>query len=217
MSERRQTQRPAERDNSLRSPWPVRRRLIVSVLLALHLAAVLVAPWSSPPPSSDLSRRVASWFSPYLHLAFLNHGYRFFAPNPGPSHLVRYELEMPDGSIQRGRFPDLNRHWPRLLYHRHFMVSETVFNIMQPYVEPPPPGYLNEEQTRLYQRDKQRAYVLLRSLARYLAHEHNAIRIRLFTQTHEIPPPWDLRDGMRLDDKRLYQERLLGEFTEDEL
>ena len=38
-------------------------------------------------------------FRPYLEAAYLDHGYAFFAPDPGPSHLVRYELEFDDGGV----------------------------------------------------------------------------------------------------------------------
>lgn len=107
--------------------WSVRARAIVSILLVLHLTAIFAAPWSGPPPASRLSRTVVSCFAPYLHSAYLLHGYRFFAPDPGPSHIVRYELLMPDDSVKQGHFPDLEQHFPRLLYHRHFMLSETVF------------------------------------------------------------------------------------------
>lgn len=199
------------------SVWSRSRRVVVSVLVALHLMAVFVAPWSAPPPSSDLARTVAGWFAPYLHLAYLNHGYRFFAPDPGPSHLVRYELEMPDGSIKTGRFPDVGEHWPRLLYHRHFMISESVFNITQPFVESPPGGFVNAAQREAFETEKQRSSIIVRSLARYMIQQHGARRVRLFVQTHHIPAPWDLESGMQLDDQRLYQERPLGEFAGDEL
>jgi hypothetical protein len=191
--------------------------VVVSVLLVLHLMAVFAAPWSAPPPSSGLSQTVARLFTPYLQAAYLNHGYRFFAPNPGPSHLVRYELEMPDGSIREGRFPDLREHWPRLLYHRHLMVSETVFNLTAPFVEPPPAGVLESEQLRQqYVKEKANAARLVRSVAQALIRRHGARRVKLFLQVHVIPPPWELQRGMSLDDQRLYEERLLGEFDGDD-
>jgi hypothetical protein len=56
---------------------------------------------------------------PYSQWLYMDHGYFFFAPNPGPGHLVQYQV----GSETR-TFPDKAKHWPRLLYHRHFMLSE---------------------------------------------------------------------------------------------
>ena len=54
----------------------------------------------------------------------MRHGYRFFAPDPGPSHLILYEVSLENGETASGRFPDQNVHRPRLLYHRFFMISE---------------------------------------------------------------------------------------------
>ena len=81
-------------------------RIAASVLLGAHLMAVFVAPMAVPtssplvPPStSPLAGTFFRFFRPYLQAAFLNHGYKFFAPDPGPSHLVRYELTMADGGV----------------------------------------------------------------------------------------------------------------------
>ncbi len=80
-----------------------------------------------PRPSSELSRSVAKIAEPYYVAGFLGHGYRFFAPNPpSASFIVRYRLTMPDGTNREGEFPNLKEHRPRLLYHRHFMLSGTV-------------------------------------------------------------------------------------------
>ncbi len=119
--------------------WSRRTRTLVSLALVWHLAALVVAPLAAPPPTSQLARGIAAWFNPYLQALYLNHGYRFFAPNPGPSHLVEYELTFADGSTRSGQFPNLAEHQPRLLYHRHFMLSETIFAL------PTPPEFTPEE------------------------------------------------------------------------
>ena len=194
------------------SPWSPRARWVASVLLAVHLLAVFVAPWSYPPPSSLLAQTIAGWFAPYLQAAYLDHGYRFFAPNPGPSHLVVYELEMPDRAVRRGRFPDLNQHWPRLLYHRHFMISEATFDMTEPFLGPPPAELVDARQRQAYQAAKRRAELLLRSLASELLRRHDARSVKLWLHTHLIPDPWEVQNGMRLDDPSLFEERMLGEF-----
>lgn len=160
---------------------------------------------------------MAEAIGPYLQLAYLNHGYRFFAPNPGPSHLVRYELVMPDGSVKAGQFPDLREHWPRLLYHRYFMLSESIFNVTQPFVETPAEGFADDRQRQNYLRDKERAFVLVRSVAGDLLRRHGAERVRLFMRVHLIPAPWDVEKGMSITDERLYEERLLGEYGSEDL
>ncbi len=104
---------------------PLRRvHWIATVLILLHFLAVLAATNVASPPTSQLWLRVASLFRPYVAAADLNHGYRFFCAEPGPSHLVQYELTLADGKVQTGRFPDLREQSPRLLYHRYFMLAE---------------------------------------------------------------------------------------------
>ena len=66
----------------------------------------------------------------------LANGYRFFAPEPGPSHLIRYEVTLPDGTRKEGFFPDRAHHQPRLLYHRYFMLSEFVNTLDNPEDRP---------------------------------------------------------------------------------
>jgi hypothetical protein len=106
--------------------WSLRARLLASAAIAFHLLAVFIGAWVGSPPTSPLAEELARPFRPYIALADLNHGYRFFAPNPGPSHLLRYRLIFDDGSTQDGYFPNRNQHWPRLLYHRYFMLSENL-------------------------------------------------------------------------------------------
>src|SRR5579871_4532118 len=88
--------------NSSPTGWSKSARCAASALLLFHLAALVVAPCSVE-PSSYLSVQTWRFFQPYLDAAYLNHGYHFFAPEPGPSHLVRYELELADGTIKTGR------------------------------------------------------------------------------------------------------------------
>jgi hypothetical protein len=105
---------------------------VASLLILLHVMAVWIAPFSVP-PSSPLAQQLATWFRPYLEAAYLNHGYKFFAPDPGPTHLVRYELQLPGGETKTGTFPNLAEQRPRLLYHRHMMLSERLDGPPQTY------------------------------------------------------------------------------------
>jgi hypothetical protein len=160
--------------------------LLASLAIAFHLLAVWVAPFSVP-PSSPFAGTMAMALRPYLDVAFLNHGYKFFAPDPGPTHLVRYELEMPDGSKQAGRFPDLKTQWPRLLYHRHMMLSERL--------DGPPEASWTQGFARSY--------------AEHLRARHGARKVTLYLVTHALPYPGQVLAGMKLDDPSLYQERQL--------
>ena len=110
-------------------------RLLVSALLVWHLAAILVGPFSLPP--TVMGDRLHPVFRPYLGATYLDHSYKFFAPDPGPSHLVRYDLEFTDGTHRGSAFPSLTDEWPRLFYHRHFMLSEFI-NLAPPDPNVPP-------------------------------------------------------------------------------
>ncbi|MFN9984742.1 MAG: hypothetical protein ACK52S_04230 [Pirellula sp.] len=148
---------------------------IVLVLIGFHMLAVLAEPLhffsrsevQTSPEFGALRRTLA----PYVEWLYLDHGYFFFAPNPGPSHLVAAKLirtgPIPAGPVSTGAsvtpspdseernrarnldrtvasesqfpngeidylFPDRTRQWPRLLYHRYFMLSEFYNNVFAP-------------------------------------------------------------------------------------
>ena len=133
-------------------PWHPFWRWLVSLLIVMHLTAVFSAPWdlatsdALPPgfiPSTDAAGRpqppprdsviwqrklvppaLHSFFHDYLNLLYLNHGYEFFAPDPAGTHIIDYQVTKADGTVVEGRFPSHDEHWPRLLYHRHMMLSE---------------------------------------------------------------------------------------------
>ncbi|PQO34742.1 hypothetical protein DTL21_14685 [Bremerella cremea] len=195
--------------------WSPGFRGFVSVLLLVHLTALFVGPCASPPPSSMWAREAEAVFEPYLHVAFLkDHGYRFFAPNPGPSHLVRYELlDEADQKIGEGTFPNLDEHWPRLLYHRHFMISESLFNMANISDEPPPPDAHPAVRADYESaRDLRNAY--LDSISRHLARQYpEAAKIRIVMVQHSIPLPLDVANGRPLSDPELYEEAPLGVYT----
>jgi hypothetical protein len=173
------------------NPW-LRRGL--TLFLLVHLASICVPPISVE-PASLFSSYLWTGLQPYIQATFLDHGYRFFAPEPGPSHLVRYELTLPDGTQQEGIFPNLAEEWPRLLYHRHFMLSEFVNSLAS------------------YREEAELSYA--KSYAHHLLRKHGANQVTLYLRRHAIPTPEQILDGMQLSDLRLLQERSLGTFTLD--
>jgi hypothetical protein len=166
-----------------------------------HLAAVISAPYSLSRPA--LAEDLRAVFRPYLQACFLDHGYQFFAPEPGPSHLVRYEIKLADGSRKEGVFPNLQEHWPRLLYHRHFMLSEFVNGL---YAPPEAPAAA-QAQFKAYSK----------SYAQHLLRDHNADEVTLHLRRHMIATPQDVTQGTRLDNPRLYEELPLGTYTRADL
>lgn len=64
---------------------------------------------------------------------YLDHGYFFFAPNPGPNHLVGWKANTAKSDqLPEVLFPDRRQQWPRLRYHRYFMLSEFYNNSFAP-------------------------------------------------------------------------------------
>ncbi|MCP4193270.1 MAG: hypothetical protein GY768_21880 [Planctomycetaceae bacterium] len=202
--------------------WTPRGRAIVSILIAVHLLAVFAAPWSSPPPAPMLAQEVSQLLLPYQVGAYLNHGYRFFAPDPGPSHIVRYEITMPDGSQKVGRIPDPDQHWPRLLYHRHFMMTESLFSNHSRINNDPPLDLMNELEREQWSFNNLRAQNLTRlmsqGIANQLLNQYDGERVQLYLQRHEIPFPAAIQRGeLELDDPSLYVDLAdLGVFTGDD-
>ncbi len=165
---------------------------LVNVWLVYHLFAIVIAP-ASVAPSSRMEQAGWEMASPYLQLMYLNHGFHFFSPEPGGSTLVSYVLEFEDGTTQSGQFPN-KQIWPRLLYHRHFMLSE----------------FLGAQ-------SPERQQVLVRSYAKNLCREHGAKKVTVSRVMHDLAPMERLRAGGSLDDSSSFEEEPLGTFSCDEL
>jgi hypothetical protein len=176
--------------------WSPRTKRIVTLLLLWHVTAVVVGP-AAVDPTSGLLLNIFQLYRPYLDALYLNHGYHFFAPEPGPSHLIRYELVLQDGSKKTGYFPNKTEHWPRLRYHRHFMLSE---HLSQFADEDSPPEVLQ---------------AFSKSYAEHLLAEHQAQEVKLILIRHLFPSPEQVQEGMKLTDQRLFFERSLGIFRAD--
>ena len=176
------------------SPKPgVRRRLAYAaahLLLAWHLMALCVGP-ATMPPASPLQTTAARAFAPYIATLYLGHGYHFFAPDPGPSTLLRYSGTTPDGTPVAGTLPDLGDHVPRLLYHRHFMLTERLGGPLA--------------RSRDYHR----------ALADGLFLATGAGELSLAAVTHRTPEPREVQLGFGLDDPALYSKRPLGTFRRE--
>ncbi len=200
-SERQRTAKPESR----------RWRRVISVLLLFHLATVLVGPLAfstqfRPGEPSIAAELAMDFFRRFSHIDFadLNHGYFFFAPTPGPSHLITYRAYTTDSAepiVQT--FPDLNRQWPRLLYHRHFMLSEQLNGSFAPQQVPPqvasnPVLRANWERQRKVYND------LWSSYENHLKHTYDATAVEMERVEHRLPWPYDVLQGMKLDDKSLY-------------
>ncbi|MFV0443500.1 MAG: hypothetical protein ACK5Q5_08010 [Planctomycetaceae bacterium] len=169
-------------------PW---WKAVVSLWICYHVAGIVIAP-ATVPPSSDIVRNSWRLFGPYLQFLYLNHGFHFFAPDPGPSTIVRYSASLPNGRTVLGQIPDKETMVPRLLYHRHFMLTEflAASDEMAPEVRS----------------------LHIRALARQIARRTGAESLSLTQVTHMLPAMEWCRAGLSLEDPQLYEEQPIGRF-----
>ena len=93
--------------------------------LAFHRRFPGRALCSRPAPSSSWAIAQHWPMQWYLDALYMNQGHSFFAPEVGPGHMIRYQLLDQSGhEIEHGDFPSRKEHWPRLLYHRYFMLAD---------------------------------------------------------------------------------------------
>lgn len=156
---------------------------------------------TGPSPASSVFYRPIRW---YAEAAYLNHGYAFFAPNPGPSHLIRVEVPVEQGESVTYTYPDLRRQWPRLLYHRHFMLTEFLHNTFQPPTMPEEvaadPGLAVR-----WNNDRRRYEAVRGSMRRHLVGTFGSDDLTLRRVEHQLVGlPEFLYDRLRLDDPQLY-------------
>ncbi len=210
---------------------PLAWRIGLSGLLLFHLAAVFLAPFQfacrvGNGSSSPLADGLIYAFRPYIGALYLDHGYFFFAPNPGPSHLVDYRVEFADGRpAVTGRFPDLKKQQPRLKYHRHFMIAEALNNQFEPPTPPPEPSppALNAQQSpreRQIHADRVTAHQTLltewkhrrrqyeamtKSIEAHLLKEHGGSKVTLTRVEHRLLIPFEKSElGLAPSDATTY-------------
>lgn len=165
--------------------------VLLHAWIIFHFAAVIIAP-ATVPPASSVAQNAWRYCGGYLQFLYLNHGYHFFAPEPAGSTLIAYEATLPDGSIDWNRIPN-RQIWPRLNYHRHFMLTEHMAATiaMQPELEE----------------------LLVKTYADEIARQTGAKHVVLSRVEHELSSPAQVRAGRRLDDPVTFNQRQIGSFS----
>jgi hypothetical protein len=243
-------------------------RLGLSFLIIGHLWGVIGRPLEfatqgpfGPSPSMTLLRRPVRGYGEFM---YLDHGYAFFAPEPGPSHLIRATIvppggqrsengaaqqqgasqkgESPDapvqdltkrdvaaqyiatqsGAVQGGAeqggatpvegdagvvrfFPDRVDQWPRLLYHRHFMLAEFLNTVYHPPGEPPLEIRNDAVASRDWRMSRARYEAVRDSIVRCLNKKYPGMGVKVDRIEHRQPGlPEFMRDGVKLDAPQLY-------------
>lgn len=217
--------------------------MAVSIGLWAYLGIVALGPLSNPVGSEFLTRPLARTVAPVHRTLFLGHGYRFFGPDPGPSHMVVYRFVNQEGELIEKRFPDRNQIWPRLMYHRWFMLSETVFQEhnftvdRESFLENDKEltgqvealrlrgkhaiaNQIESERQRLatqYHNSRKRIDELVAAVAKNLMQRHQSNHVELFVQERSIPFPAAVLTGQRINDPPFLSDlRKIGEFRRDE-
>ncbi len=181
---------------------------VLSGLIVMHLLAVVAEPFRfftasrrGTSPAADPAR---NWLAPYVEFAYLNHGYFFFAPEPGPSHLMECRLTMPDDQQVSLTFPDKKKQWPRLLYHRHFMLAEFLHQLHVPPFEAEVVG--NDERFALDWQSERAIFERVReSMSQHVAAKFGANEARIERLEHRLPSDDEVfRQRIPLDSPTLY-------------
>ena len=146
---------------------------------------------------------------PYSQWLYINHGYFFFAPNPGPGHLIRcsFSSEKKDVPTVKSSniltLPDRNEHWPRLLYHRYFMLSEFYTNRFAPQ-QVTEDLKKDAEFMQRWSSDKELYDQIRNSMVASLKHSRNQETVELRRVERLLPDSQQvLKDGWTLNDARL--------------
>ena len=217
---------------------------VVSCAILFYLFVLILGPLSNPVGSEHLTQPIAQKVKPIHRALFLGHGYRFFAPNPGPSHLVEFEITQEDGTVVTGRFPDRGdseNSFPRLQYHRWFMLSETIWTehfltlneteflaqqkrLQNIATEKQIAGH-HDIASRIrrdiagrkkdYETVRKRIDELVEAVAMNLLEMHDGKKIKMYVREREIPYPFEVQEGAKLDAERFLKPNrlfLIGEF-----
>lgn len=223
--------------------WSPVKRGVVSIVLVCYLLVLFFGPMTNPIATEELTVPIARTLRPAHQALFLGHGYRFFAPNPGPSHRVPYKIYNGAELVAEGTFPDRERNWPRVIYHRWFMLSETLFEelnqtpdqesfdesqrFIQEQIErfqqagqgrlAAPLIARHERFERMYPQTLKRIDGLKQSIAQKLMEQFGGTRIELFVQERGLPTPAQIVVGEKLNDsRRLSEPILIGEYRRDD-
>ena len=187
--------------------WPPWARRLASAALLLHFAAVLTGALAAP-PSSPLERSAAERFAWYHRIFDQGYGYRYYAPEPGPTPVVTATIRYDDGRPEETvRLPERGVK-PRLRYQRQLALANHLVSDF-------------ETARRIGGGGVESVYA--RSYARHLARTHpGSASVTLYSRLHLIPDPRLVQESIRegrpvdLDAEEFYTapERI-GEFPCD--
>jgi hypothetical protein len=183
-------------------------RVGISILLIGHLWAVIGRPFEfatqGPYGTSPSASALYAPIRGYSEFAYLNHGYAFFAPDPGPSHYFQAAVTDQQGQRAEYKFPDLDDQWPRLLYHRHFMLAEFFNDVHHPPGSPPEELANDAVASANWIRGRQRFEDVRDSILNHLRKKHPNCEVAIRRVEHRQPGlPEFINGGIGTRDERL--------------
>ena len=102
--------------------WPTWARVVATLLLLFHAAAIWVGAWA-PQPSSGLVRGLDDFFGTYQQLIDQGYSYRYYSPEPPPTPVITATLAFGEGRPEKTvRIPERGT-WPRLRYQRQLALA----------------------------------------------------------------------------------------------
>ncbi|WP_345688735.1 hypothetical protein [Novipirellula caenicola] len=187
-----------------------RTRWIVSILVSAHLIALVLPPLAfqtrGAMGDSPSVQTLMALVRDYTQFLYIDRGYAFFAPDPGPSHLIQAAITDASGEVEEKMIPSLDDQWPRLLYHRHFMLAEYLSSIYQPPNPPEEIAKLDPVGAQLWEQSRARYEYVRQSIVDHLQHKNNGQRVVIRRLEHALPGFIELaNDPIPLNDPRLYR------------
>ena len=179
--------------------WPLWARILASVVLAVHLGAMLAIALAGR-PASVLEGEVASLFATYAEAIHQSNAHRYYAPAPPPTPIVLAEIRADDGTILKTRRIPNRSTQPRIRYQRELALAYHLYN------------------NAMAVRNGAAAIPLAPAYARHLiSTTPGATSVTLRVQQHLVPDLVRLRDEGPIDpdDSRFFTvpERI-GDFPE---
>jgi hypothetical protein len=159
--------------------WPPWARRAASAVLVFHIAAVVAGALAAQ-PSSPIERAAADLFGAYHQAVDQGYGYRYYAPEPGPTPVVTATVTYADGRPEETVRLPTRGVWPRLRYQRQLALAN---HLVADF----------EEARRATGDGARSAYA--RSYARHIAKGRpGCATVTLYAQSHLIPDPRQVRE-----------------------
>ena len=200
---------------------PKKLRVVLLAIGSIHMLGVLAEPLRffsrsevAVAPDFELLAESMQTYSQWL---YLDHGYFFFAPNPGPGRLIQCSVQLKPNSEERSTTADLSvnaevrllpekqNQRPRLLYHRYLMLAEFYNSRFAPR-QISAESRKNPEFAAQWAVDLDVYQQLQASMIKSLKHKLGATEVGLRRIERSLPTPYMvLNEKVPLDDPRLVE------------